>query len=140
MASGFAGVRAEIFVGHTDRWPLRLVALGGGGEPAHVGASLVIGDLARRGRFAWGGYCRSMTSSAAGAGRDSARWRRGAGGRTARDVRRRVYSQNFLRDGGAAQHFLRQVDLDPRQLCLEIGAGDGALTEQLSLMCDHLVA
>lgn len=77
-----------------------------------------------------------MTSSEPGAGRDGAR----GGRRSERDVRRRVFSQNYLRDGGAAQRFLTLVDVDPGQLCLEIGAGDGALTKHLSVMCDRLIA
>jgi 23S rRNA (adenine-N6)-dimethyltransferase len=68
---------------------------------------------------------------------------RGSGGsgtpRTDRDLRRRTLSQNFLRHSGAAA-FLDLVDLDPQQLCLEVGAGEGALTRHLSERCSRLRA
>ncbi len=79
-----------------------------------------------------------VSAARSGAGSSPPRWG-GAGGRSARDQRRRVYSQNFLREEGA-RRFLRLVDLDPRQLCLEVGAGDGALTTRLAAMCDRLIA
>jgi 23S rRNA (adenine-N6)-dimethyltransferase len=56
-----------------------------------------------------------------------------------RDRRRRELSQNYLRSAGAAQ-FLRHVDADPAGLCLEVGAGEGILTERLASMFAELVA
>lgn len=56
-----------------------------------------------------------------------------------RDRRRRELSQNYLRSGGAAQ-FVRQVDADPGGLCLEVGAGEGILTERLATMFREVVA
>ena len=56
-----------------------------------------------------------------------------------RDRRRRELSQNYLRSAGAAQ-FLRHVDADPAGLCLEVGAGEGILTERLATMFAELVA
>jgi 23S rRNA (adenine-N6)-dimethyltransferase len=65
---------------------------------------------------------------------------RGSGNpRTDRDLRRRTLSQNFLRDSGAAT-FLDLLDLDADQLCLEVGAGEGALTLRLSEQCSRLRA
>ena len=57
-----------------------------------------------------------------------------------RDRRRRELSQNYLRSAGAAAQFLRQVDADPAGLCLEVGAGEGILTEGLASMFRELVA
>lgn len=59
--------------------------------------------------------------------------------RSERDRRRRELSQNYLRPAGAAR-FLRAVRLDPAGLCLEVGAGDGILTEQLAARCRELIA
>jgi 23S rRNA (adenine-N6)-dimethyltransferase len=56
-----------------------------------------------------------------------------------RDRRRRELSQNYLRAAGAAQ-FLRHVDADPAGLCLEVGAGEGILTERLATMFREVVA
>jgi len=61
-------------------------------------------------------------------------------GHSDRDIRRRTLSQNFLRDTSAASRFLDTLDLDPDLLCLEVGAGDGALTEGLAARCARLVA
>jgi 23S rRNA (adenine-N6)-dimethyltransferase len=61
--------------------------------------------------------------------------------RGARDQRRRELSQNYLRsDGVAAARFLRQVEPDPGGLCLEVGAGEGILTERLAAMFGRLIA
>jgi 23S rRNA (adenine-N6)-dimethyltransferase len=61
--------------------------------------------------------------------------------RSARDQRRRELSQNYLRsDGVAAAQFLRQVEPDPGGLCLEVGAGEGILTERLAAMFGQLIA
>jgi len=59
--------------------------------------------------------------------------------RSERDQRRRELSQNYLRPAGAAQ-FLRAVSVDPDGLCLEVGAGEGVLTEQLAGKCRELIA
>lgn len=81
-----------------------------------------------------------MTRSGPSPRRDRGAARAVPGGRPSRDVRRRVYSQNFLRNERVARRFLDLVDVDPALLCLEIGAGDGALTRPLSGLCDRLVA
>jgi 23S rRNA (adenine-N6)-dimethyltransferase len=60
--------------------------------------------------------------------------------RTDQDRRRRELSQNYLRSPGAAEQFLRAVRIDPDGLCLEVGAGEGILTERLAGMCRELVA
>jgi 23S rRNA (adenine-N6)-dimethyltransferase len=60
--------------------------------------------------------------------------------RTDRDRRRRELSQNYLRSPAAAEQFLRAVRVDPDGLCLEVGAGEGILTERLAGMCRELVA
>jgi 23S rRNA (adenine-N6)-dimethyltransferase len=60
--------------------------------------------------------------------------------RTDRDQRRRTLSQNFLRDAAAASQFLQALTVDPDRLCVEVGAGDGILTERLATMCRRLVA
>jgi len=57
-----------------------------------------------------------------------------------RDLRRRTLSQNFLRDAGAAEEFLRALTLDPGLPCLEVGAGRGVLTRRLASMCREVVA
>ncbi len=62
--------------------------------------------------------------------------RRPAGpGRSARDVNRRTLSQNFLRGPRAVGEYLAAVDLAPGDLVLEVGAGDGAITEVLAPRC-----
>jgi 23S rRNA (adenine-N6)-dimethyltransferase len=48
-------------------------------------------------------------------------------------------SQNFLRPAGADQ-FLHAVDGDPGALALEVGAGEGILTERLAARYRELVA
>jgi 23S rRNA (adenine-N6)-dimethyltransferase len=60
--------------------------------------------------------------------------------RSERDRRRRELSQNYLRSPAAAGQFLRAVDSDPDGLCLEVGAGEGILTEPLAAMFRELVA
>jgi 23S rRNA (adenine-N6)-dimethyltransferase len=59
--------------------------------------------------------------------------------RSDRDRRRRELSQNFLRPAGADQ-FLRAVTVDPAGLCLEVGAGEGILTQRLAARCRELIA
>lgn len=61
-------------------------------------------------------------------------------GRTAQDIRRRVLSQNLLRGAPAADEFLNQVPIGPEDLCLEVGAGDGVLTERLATRCREVIA
>ncbi len=63
-----------------------------------------------------------------------------ASGRTDRDWRRRELSQNYLRSPDAARQFLKAVRLDPDELCLEVGAGEGILTSRLAAMCGEVVA
>lgn len=60
--------------------------------------------------------------------------------RSERGRRRRELSQNYLRSGAAAARFLRAVTVDPDGLCVEVGAGEGILTERLARMCRELVA
>lgn len=64
----------------------------------------------------------------------------GSAHRTARDVRRRALSQNFLTDSSAARQFLGALDLDPSSLVLEVGAGAGTLTGQLADMAGRVIA
>lgn len=59
--------------------------------------------------------------------------------RSERDRRRRELSQNYLRPAGAAQ-FLRAVSVDTGGLCLEVGAGEGILTERLAGKYRELIA
>jgi 23S rRNA (adenine-N6)-dimethyltransferase len=59
--------------------------------------------------------------------------------RSERDRRRRELSQNYLRPAGAAQ-FLRVVDAAPDGRCLEVGAGEGILTERLAEMFGQVIA
>lgn len=60
--------------------------------------------------------------------------------RSERDRRRRELSQNYLRSAAAATQFLQAVDPDPTGLALEVGAGEGILTEPLAAMFRELVA
>jgi len=60
--------------------------------------------------------------------------------RTARDVNRRILSQNFLRGPAAVGDYLASVDLDAGDLVLEVGAGDGAITEALAPRCREVRA
>lgn len=61
------------------------------------------------------------------------------GARGVRDVRRRVLSQNLLRGAGAADEFLDTIALRPDEFCLEVGAGQGILTERLAARCRDVV-
>ena len=60
--------------------------------------------------------------------------------RSDRDLRRRELSQNYLRSPAAAGQFLRAVDAAPDGLCLEVGAGEGILTERLAEMFGQVIA
>jgi len=62
------------------------------------------------------------------------------GPRAERDHSRRTLSQNFLRGRGAVEEFLSMVDLRPDHLILEVGAGDGAITEALAPRCREVFA
>jgi 23S rRNA (adenine-N6)-dimethyltransferase len=64
----------------------------------------------------------------------------GPGARTDRDRRRRELSQNYLRSPEAARQFLKAVRLDPDELCLEVGAGEGILTTRLAARCSEVIA
>src|SRR5580698_3957014 len=84
-------------------------------------------------------YAGRVSESRGSRGRAAPGGRRPA--RSEQDRRRRELSQNFLRsDGAAAAQFLRQVDGDPAGLCLEVGAGEGILTERLAAMFGQLIA
>ena len=63
-----------------------------------------------------------------------------AGRHTDRDRRRRELSQNYLRSPEAARQFLRAGRLEPDDLCLEVGAGEGILTTRLAAMCSEVIA
>jgi 23S rRNA (adenine-N6)-dimethyltransferase len=64
----------------------------------------------------------------------------GSGGsRSQRDLRRRTLSQNFLLRSGADK-YLALLSLDPELLCVEVGAGEGVLTERLADHCRALIA
>jgi 23S rRNA (adenine-N6)-dimethyltransferase len=65
------------------------------------------------------------------------RRQRRRGPRSEQDIRRRTLSQNFMRPSGI-DRFMNVVDLDPDLLCLEVGAGEGALTERLAVHCHSL--
>jgi 23S rRNA (adenine-N6)-dimethyltransferase len=54
--------------------------------------------------------------------------------------RRRQLSQNYLRSPEAARQFLRAVRLDPEEICVEVGAGEGILTTRLAAMCKQVIA
>lgn len=64
--------------------------------------------------------------------------RRGA--RIARDIRRRILSQNLLKGPAAVDEFLSHVPVGQADLCVEVGAGDGAITERLAARCRAVVA
>ena len=61
------------------------------------------------------------------------------GPRKARDERRRTLSQNFLRPDGVRQ-FFDLVRIDPDLPCVEVGAGEGAITLGLAKRCRQLIA
>jgi len=65
--------------------------------------------------------------------------RRAGGARTERDVRRRILSQNFLREPGA-DRYLELLSVDPALPCVEVGAGSGVLTVRLADRCSQLLA
>ncbi len=60
--------------------------------------------------------------------------------RSDRDRRRRELSQNYLRSPAAASQFLNAVTGTPDGLCLEVGAGEGILTERLAGMFGQVIA
>ena len=61
------------------------------------------------------------------------------GARHARGTRRRL-SQNFLRSRRLAEDIVRGLDVRPHELIVEIGAGDGRLTEPLARRARRVVA
>lgn len=84
---------------------------------------------------------RAGSRPAAGRAAGPAASGRPAGGaRTDRDRRRRELSQNYLRGGEAVRQFLREVRLEKDGLCLEVGAGEGALTVRLAAMTGEVIA
>jgi len=58
--------------------------------------------------------------------------------RSERDTRRRTLSQNFLHDKGAVEWFVDTADLHPDGLVLEVGGGDGIITEHAASRCREL--
>jgi len=54
--------------------------------------------------------------------------------------RRRALGQHFLRDGPIARAIVETPRLTPQDLCVEIGAGEGALTELLAERAGWLLA
>jgi 23S rRNA (adenine-N6)-dimethyltransferase len=58
--------------------------------------------------------------------------------RSGRDARRRTLSQNFLRDKGAVEWFVDVAGLSLDGLVLEVGGGDGIITEQAARRCREL--
>ena len=58
--------------------------------------------------------------------------------RRARDTRRRELSQNFLRGKDVADWFVDLADLHPRGLVLEVGGGDGIISEAAAGRCREL--
>lgn len=56
------------------------------------------------------------------------------------DRRRRELSQNYLRSAGAAAGFLRAAAVEPGLLCVEVGAGEGILTDPLARACRSVIA
>jgi 23S rRNA (adenine-N6)-dimethyltransferase len=58
--------------------------------------------------------------------------------RRAREIRRRVLSQNFLRGKEEAERFLDMADLRPDGLVLEVGGGEGIITEAAAPRCREL--
>jgi 23S rRNA (adenine-N6)-dimethyltransferase len=62
------------------------------------------------------------------------------GRRTERDDSRRTLSQNFLRGADAVGEYLSMVDLEPDDLVIEVGAGDGAITEAIAPRCREVFA
>lgn len=60
-------------------------------------------------------------------------------GRSQRDINRRALSQNFLRAAGA-RLYLSKLDIDPETLVLEVGAGDGVITDLVAPSCREVWA
>src|SRR5450755_3957305 len=59
--------------------------------------------------------------------------------RTDRDMLRRTLSQNFLRPTGADQ-FVGLTPADATSLAIEVGAGEGVLTERLAHRYEHVIS
>jgi 23S rRNA (adenine-N6)-dimethyltransferase len=60
--------------------------------------------------------------------------------RTARDEARRAYGQNFLTDPDAVARVVRAAQPRPADLLVEVGAGQGVLTEALAPRCRALIS
>src|ERR1051325_10491671 len=58
--------------------------------------------------------------------------------RAARRTRREL-SQNFLRSRRLAADIVRGLDVEPHELIVEIGAGDGRLTAELARRARHVI-
>jgi 16S rRNA (adenine1518-N6/adenine1519-N6)-dimethyltransferase len=54
--------------------------------------------------------------------------------------KRRALGQHFLRDPGIARAIVDLVAPTPRDLVVEIGPGEGALTQELARRCDRVIA
>jgi len=64
----------------------------------------------------------------------------GRAARSERDRNRRTLSQNFLRSSSAVQSYLSMVKPAYDELVIEVGAGDGAITEEIATRCSELLA
>lgn len=60
--------------------------------------------------------------------------------RSSRGSRRRTLSQNLIRDRRAVDQLVQAAQIAPGALVVEIGAGDGAITEQLAASATHVMA
>jgi 23S rRNA (adenine-N6)-dimethyltransferase len=60
--------------------------------------------------------------------------------RTERDIRRRTYSQNFLRSPELVQSLVKQARIEPTDLVIEPGAGTGVITQELARRAERVVA
>ena len=58
--------------------------------------------------------------------------------RSARNTRRRVLSQNFLRGKEAVEWFLDEANLDRGGVALEVGGGEGEISESAAARCREL--
>jgi 23S rRNA (adenine-N6)-dimethyltransferase len=102
-----------------------------------VGRLLTVGSSINSGDGQHGGGPADPARSMSMSGRSPSR--RAGRARTERDVRRRVLSQNFLREPGA-DRYVELLTLDPGLPCVEVGAGSGVLTVRLAGRCPQLVA
>ena len=60
--------------------------------------------------------------------------------RTARDIRRRAYGQNFLASPALAARLVRDAGVRPTDIVVDLGAGSGSLTAALATRARAVVA